>query len=283
MENIKKVQKNIYYAFMGILFPLLYHLGAEIIYMALEYVPIYNTEVAQTFLEENPQFVDALFCLIMILISLPFYLKLKNEKKNNGEIKEKIAFKKKDIVTMAVIAFGCGGVSVIWLMVSDSYLHDFKFMADSIKDFEEAFPVADNYFTYFWSFLSIVLFGPIVEEIMFRGISFEYFSKIKNGWFAIIISGVIFGLWHMLPVQVVYTGFQGIVLGYIYYKKKNILFPLVIHFINNFTSELPPFMNNDYVYGSINIIKFICIIPAAYLLVKMSKDENWRLLSKRNK
>jgi len=52
-------------------------------------------------------------------------------------------------------------------------------------------------------------------------------------YMAIIISSVLFGLIHMIPLQIVAAAFMGMALGWIYYKTKSLWFVIIIHAINN--------------------------------------------------
>ena len=95
-------------------------------------------------------------------------------------------------------------------------------------------------------FISTALLAPVYEELLFRlGI-----KKVvgRNRWF-IIISGTIFGLLHVFPleegvsltlglVQSISYVTMGLFLAYIYKKTNNIFISIGIHFLNNFLSIL---------------------------------------------
>ena len=92
-------------------------------------------------------------------------------------------------------------------------------------------------------FFAICLFGPIVEELVFRGILFRWLREYTVV-FAYIASGVLFGLEHgiyfvinygdfLQPVSVIPMVIGGIGYAIIYDKTKNILYPLVLHIIYN--------------------------------------------------
>jgi membrane protease YdiL (CAAX protease family) len=66
--------------------------------------------------------------------------------------------------------------------------------------------------------LGIGLIGPFAEEILFRGIIKFELDRVMPKKAAIVAQGVLFGLYHMEPVQIIYTIPIGIYLGYITYK-----------------------------------------------------------------
>lgn len=81
---------------------------------------------------------------------------------------------------------------------------------------------------------SISILAPLLEEVLFRGAIQGYLMRhFKKPWVAIIISALIFGIYHMNPVQVVYATLLGIVLGWIYYRTGNLLSVIVGHILNN--------------------------------------------------
>lgn len=77
------------------------------------------------------------------------------------------------------------------------------------------------------------IIGPICEEIIFRGIILKGFLKTYDYKKAILFSAIIFGVIHMIPIQMVTAFFIGLVLGYIYYKTRSLWLVSIIHVINN--------------------------------------------------
>jgi membrane protease YdiL (CAAX protease family) len=77
----------------------------------------------------------------------------------------------------------------------------------------------------------ICLIGPVVEEIIFRGAIMKSLERFGLN-FAIIISSLVFGLFHIFTVQAVFAFFMGIILGYIasrYSLKWSILCHILIN------------------------------------------------------
>ena len=90
--------------------------------------------------------------------------------------------------------------------------------------------------------LTNLFFTGYVEEAFFRGFIQENITSIFNKYkysflIAIFISGIAFGLIH-LPAGLIYTCIATIIgcsLAYIYYKTKNIHWPIFAHFGFNLT------------------------------------------------
>ncbi len=92
-------------------------------------------------------------------------------------------------------------------------------------------------------FLLLCVFTPIVEELVFRKVIYNFFEKKLGVIAAIASSGIIFGLMHVVSygdfIQAIPYVLMGSVFGYIYYiGKKNIYITIGVHFINNLLSYI---------------------------------------------
>lgn len=81
---------------------------------------------------------------------------------------------------------------------------------------------------------TISVLAPVLEEVMFRGAIQGYMMRrFRRPWLAIIVAGLVFGIFHMNPVQVVYASLLGIIFGWIYYRTRSLLSVIVGHVLNN--------------------------------------------------
>ena len=90
-------------------------------------------------------------------------------------------------------------------------------------------------------FFLLCVFTPIVEEIVFRKVIYNFVEPRSNYKIAILLTGLIFGLMHVLAfgdfIQSIPYVFMGITFGYIYWKaNKNIYVTIGVHFLNNLLS-----------------------------------------------
>lgn len=81
-------------------------------------------------------------------------------------------------------------------------------------------------------FLYASIFGPITEEIIFRGFLLKGLQKYGN-IFAITVSSIVFGAFHGNLIQSVFATFVGLVLGYVA-TEYSIKWSIALHIINNF-------------------------------------------------
>ena len=97
-----------------------------------------------------------------------------------------------------------------------------------------------------------VIMAPIFEEIVFRGIIQKgLINKGMNPATAIIMSSVVFGLVHANPWQFVGAVLLGSVLGFVYYKTKSLLLPILLHAFNNLCSSLLIFYGDSESFADV--------------------------------
>ena len=121
--------------------------------------------------------------------------------------------------------------------LSSVFLLDcFMYYLDFLPDLNKQ--TFDVILTSFWGIIAVTLIGPLVEELVFRGAITQFLLEKYHAKTAIVISGAIFGLVHMNPVQAVGGFLFGLLLAWVYYKTKSILPVLFIHIINNSLSVI---------------------------------------------
>ncbi|WP_243136018.1 CPBP family intramembrane glutamic endopeptidase [Clostridium perfringens] len=165
---------------------------------------------------------------------------------------------------------GMGGLSALWLIFADKILSSITLVKNSLQNFSQISESLSNE-AYIFIFLSVILFGPIVEELLFRGLIFNEIDKIKGGAAPIILSGLLFGLFHREPVQVVYASILGIILGFVYSKTRSLPLVIFMHMLNNLVATLPPPLAKHEILQFVNDFQIISIVPMAYLLYRLYK------------
>ncbi|HFI0456946.1 TPA: lysostaphin resistance A-like protein [Streptococcus suis] len=94
------------------------------------------------------------------------------------------------------------------------------------------------------AFSSVVVFAPILEELIFRGFLATYFfpkmADMKAVGIFLVVTGSLFSLVHMpttLPQFLIYFT-MGLNLGWLYLIKRDIRYPIALHMLNNGISYL---------------------------------------------
>ena len=212
-------------------------------------------------------FFDTVICVVTCI--LLFFVYYFTSRKKTGLVLADAKMPKWLIVPFAIIiTLGMGLVSSLWLDFAYTQLANIPFVAQSVESFDSAWSTIGED-PYIWVCLSVVIFGPIAEELLFRGIIHNSIKKVCNPYVAIVLSGLMFGIWHGEFVQTVYTTFFGIALAVVYEYSGSLWVPIGMHILNNFTSTLPPALDTTSTYLLITRIEEICLLPTILLLIYM--------------
>ena len=212
-------------------------------------------------------FFDTVICIVTcILLFAVYYF---TYRKKASLVLADTKMPKWMVVPFAIIVtLGMGLVSSLWLDFAYTQLANVPFVAQSVESFDSAWSTIGED-PYIWVCLSVVIFGPIAEELLFRGIIHNSIKKVCNPYVAIVLSGLMFGIWHGEFVQTVYTTFFGIALAVVYEYSGSLWVPIGMHILNNFTSTLPPALDTTSTYLLITRIEEICLLPTILLLIYM--------------
>lgn len=114
-------------------------------------------------------------------------------------------------------------------------------MPDAIKEsFMELFGQRGIF-----TFILAVVAGPILEEVLFRGIILDGLLKKYSPVKSILISSLLFGLVHLNPWQFVAGLIMGSFMGWIYFKTHSLLPCIIVHATANLTGYLMRFMFSE--------------------------------------
>jgi membrane protease YdiL (CAAX protease family) len=84
-----------------------------------------------------------------------------------------------------------------------------------------------------FTFLSVVVAAPILEEVLCRGIVLKYLLGKKSPAMAIFYSALFFSFLHMNLYQGIPVFFVGLFLGWLFYRTKSIWPGVIAHLANN--------------------------------------------------
>ena len=109
--------------------------------------------------------------------------------------------------------------------------------------------------------IAVVILSPIIEEFLFRGIFLRRFNlELDNLTLAILISSLLFGICHNFG-GILGAILFGICVSILYVKSRNILVPILAHFLNNLISFLLALIGfENFIHGNYLIIAIIIIL-----------------------
>lgn len=121
-----------------------------------------------------------------------------------------------------------------------------------------------------------VVFIPILEEILFRGIIFNELRKNLNIILSIIIQALIFAVAHFSLEQGIYTFLLGVTLAAVYTWTESILSNITIHIVFNiFGSLIVPYIMKPKTSSAIIylILGFVILIGSLVIMnISLNKD-----------
>jgi len=124
----------------------------------------------------------------------------------------------------------CIGTGMISSIIYLTYSTIIKHYGIIIPEPDFRFPTEGTYLILFLMYACFI--GPILEEIIFRGFILKSMQKYGN-LTAIIVSSILFSMFHLNLVQFVNPVIMGVVLGFIAIKSKSIVPSIIAHIFNN--------------------------------------------------
>jgi hypothetical protein len=120
-------------------------------------------------------------------------------------------------------------------------LNWFVEMQDTMAETIKGFISSEN--AVILAFLHIGIVPAIFEEVMFRGYLLRALEKSWGIIAAILVSGFLFGAYHVQPSNFIPLTMLGILFGYITYVSRSLIPAMIAHLLNN---------GGQVIYGSMN-------------------------------
>ena len=108
--------------------------------------------------------------------------------------------------------------------------------ADWTQSYEEASSGIDT--GTFTGVIVIAIVAPIVEEVIFRGLTMTRLSRVMSGWLAVLLSAAVFGLCHGELVWFCYAFVLGVFFGFIDLRAGSILPSILGHIMFNAIGQI---------------------------------------------
>ena len=93
--------------------------------------------------------------------------------------------------------------------------------------------------------LSIGILGPLVEEVVFRGVILQSYQRTGRIVGSIVLSSILFGMMHMNFNQFAYGAVMGVMLALLYEATGTVLASFIAHAVFNTIEVIMMFANSD--------------------------------------
>ncbi len=128
------------------------------------------------------------------------------------------------------------GLSLLMSMVTNIILQILKSLLH-LNFSDISFDFGDGIGGFIVSFVSLSIFAPIFEEIIFRSAVYRH-TEIMGQSFAVVFSAIVFALMHGNLEQLPYTFVMGLGFAYLFAKTRSLLIPMLLHFLTNTTTVI---------------------------------------------
>ncbi len=150
---------------------------------------------------------------------------------------QKISFKASNIHKPnwkeSLVWLGLGVVCLLGFMCLIEGCFGHAFLALKIDASDMKF---GNFGVYFAAVIFLGLLPAVVEELIFRGVLYQGMKGHFSLWARVVICGLLFALMHQSIIQFIYPFILGCALSLIMEKTNNVLYCMMFHFANNFST-----------------------------------------------
>lgn len=95
------------------------------------------------------------------------------------------------------------------------------------------------------AFIIIAVMPAICEEALHRGLILSSLGSVNNKWLRVLYMGIIFGIFHLDSVRFLPTAILGMALSYVMIETRNMILPIIFHFVNNGLATLISFTSKS--------------------------------------
>jgi uncharacterized protein len=135
--------------------------------------------------------------------------------------------------------------------------------------------------------VTVALVPAISEELLFRGLVQRNLDGVVGGLRSAMLTGVIFGLYHLNPFSFVALSVLGIFLGFLVYRSQNTTLAIIAHFCNNLIATAATYfnLNEDFLvlapaggaspeFIAMNSAMFgVVFLAAMYYFIKLTQPQ----------
>ncbi len=277
----KKLTYDKYDAGQGFLFALFMPFIVSLVYLFIVYIVASIAGVSLENITENTIYLT--FAILMSPIAFIFTFMLVNKISRTDYamalgVKQKFDYKY--LIVAILLSLVCVFGMSNFVNLFDAVLEKIGF----VGSYSLPLPM-DNFGYLILNLILLAILPAICEELVFRGIIFNGLKQYGN-MSAVFLSATLFMLVHSSVEQTVYPFFVGIVLALLMLRTNNIIYPIILHFLNN---AIVVVMNYIYYQNGIAesftlslsnilfaialaILSVLCVVIAFKLILK-NKDK----------
>ncbi len=224
----KKLTYDKYDAGQGFLFALFMPFLVSLVYLFIVYIIASIAGVSLENITENTIYLAFAMLMSPIAFILTFMLVNKISRTDYAMalgVKQKFDYKY--LIVAILLSLVCVFGMSNFVNLFDAVLEKIGF----VGSYSLPLPM-DNFGYLVLNLILLAILPAICEELVFRGIIFNGLKQYGN-MSAVFLSATLFMLVHSSVEQTVYPFFVGIVLALLMLRTNNIIYPIILHFLNN--------------------------------------------------
>ncbi len=215
------------------------------------------------------QFAAEIVCIIAV--GIWYYLGYVKKDKQNGTYKpigEKINFLK----DTGFILCGC---LAAWSLAVILSIIVSTLMPKTASSVSETLNLVTGGGTQWLGIVTTVVLAPICEELTVRGIILQRSKRAFGVIGCIVISAVMFGIFHMNPIQAVYVLPMGLFWGFVGYKKNSVIPCVFCHMLNNALGIfMPVFVSPVILFIVFGVLTAVIGMKTGYFTADDTSDDS---------
>lgn len=147
-----------------------------------------------------------------------------------------------------------------------------EYYTDSLLDLKPS-----DAWTFILTFVGLCVLVPFAEEMVFRGVVQQIFTRNMGGVLGFLLAGLIFGAIHLNAHLLISISFFGIFLGFVYYATGNLTYTIIAHSLFNGVAliqltVMPESARSDLPFYLRDIRIFVlALVLLVFFLIKMKQ------------
>lgn len=234
----KPKRESSFYQVWRIMYPILIHMSISLLISSmcgLAYIVykmatqgVFNAELIAVKLTEYNSYIMIVVSLLSILVFGWFFRRDEKYRKDIGIRNRLMHAEKFGVMQMILVS--------VFFIFTGMFLNQMISWSEISVLFNGYDAVANVLFdrkTMIVTYVSVGILAPMAEELAFRGLVYRRIRDYIDVKWAIIISSVLFGLYHGNVVQFIYSSLLGVLLAVVYERYKTLWAPIVAHMAAN--------------------------------------------------
>ncbi|MEG1620636.1 MAG: type II CAAX endopeptidase family protein [Oscillospiraceae bacterium] len=216
---------------------------------------------------KNPIFIWVLTTIPLYLMAVPFFLLIMKKIPNTSEAPQKKEISIGKFLKILAVAFAFMMIGNLISMALISLIAVLK-GSDIVNPLETVVGGSNWIYTLIFGAIE----GPIGEELLFRYLPYKKLREYGEKAY-ILVSALIFGLFHANLFQIFYAFLIGAVLAYVYAKTGKIIYSILLHMaLNAYGMVLAPMIaTNEMMIIPLSIFIYALMAVGIFFCIKSRK------------